>query len=210
MPFGRRAQEPSPRLLALLAESGRPWASLPDAPGAEQPDDELAWVPQRKDIDIGASEHERGSGSTGWLERSRGMGGNTSARGPSGRHRRPRGPAPPMLGLPESIRSARFGAPAPALMGVAIVLALAVVVFGVRVAWAKADSRPSVVSPNASQRPSAFEHGGTTSPALLPASATASGGRAGQVVVHVVGQGRRPGVVTLPAGSRVAAAVQEA
>jgi competence protein ComEA len=167
-------------------------------------------VPQRDDIDIGTAGQERGSGSTGWLARSRPIGGKTSTRGLSGRHRRPRGPAPPVLGLPESLRSARFGAPAPALVGVAIMLALAVVVFGVRIAWARAESRPSVVSPSASQRPSALEHGGTTSPALLPASASASGGRASQVVVHVVGQIRRPGVVTLPAGSRVADAVREA
>jgi competence protein ComEA len=112
-----------------------------------------------------------------------------------------------MLVLPGILRSARLGVRSRALVGLAAVLALAVVVFGVRVAWARAESRPTVVAPGAGERSSALQRGSDPAPGLVPTGATTAVRPGGQVVVHVVGRVRHPGLVTLAAGSRVADAI---
>ena len=87
---------------------------------------------------------------------------------------------------------------------------VAAVGFGARVAWAKAASTPQVVAP--SQSGSAMGGRGPTG-SVFASSSTASGGGgppAGTVTVHVVGQVERPGVFTLPTGSRVSDAVAKA
>jgi competence protein ComEA len=91
------------------------------------------------------------------------------------------------------------------------VVLVAAVAFGVRVAWARAASTPQVVAPSASG--SALGDHRPTAGALA-SSSTASGGGGppgtGTVTVHVVGQVKRPGVFTMPAGSRVSDAVTRA
>jgi competence protein ComEA len=93
-----------------------------------------------------------------------------------------------------------------------LVVLVAAVAFGVRVAWARAASTPQVVAPS-SAAGSAL---GTRSPTggVFASSSTASGGggppAAGTITVHVVGQVRRPGVFSMPAGSRVADVVTKA
>lgn len=87
---------------------------------------------------------------------------------------------------------------------------VAAVGFGARVAWARAASTPQVVAP--SQSGSALGNRSPTG-SVFASSSTGSGGGgppAGTVTVHVVGQVERPGVFTMPAGSRVSDVVAKA
>ena len=127
-----------------------------------------------------------------------------------GRHRRPSPPPPRLLTLPASLRSARVQAPRAATIGLILVVVLTAVGFGVRVAWAKAASAPRPVTVGATG--SAIATGGPHG--LLKSSPTNAGAMATSVgaglTVHVVGQVFKPGLVRLPAGSRVADALAKA
>ena len=129
----------------------------------------------------------------------------------AGRHRRPTPPGPRFLTVPVSLRGARLSGPRAAAAGLLLVVLVASVAFGVRVAWARAASTPQVVAPSASGS-ALGEHRPTGS--VFASSSTASGGggppAVGTVTVHVVGQVKRPGVFAMPAGSRVADAVTKA
>jgi competence protein ComEA len=138
-----------------------------------------------------------------------------------GRHRRARPPGPRLLTVPESLRGARVSAPRLAVVGLLFVLAVAAVGFGARVAWARAASQPHVVAPARhgtavtarGSAAAAFATGGQDAARAGPSADAPSGSvpGAGQVLtVHVVGQVRHPGVLRLPAGSRVADAVERA
>ncbi|SDO77690.1 competence protein ComEA [Pedococcus dokdonensis] len=119
-------------------------------------------------------------------------------------------PGPRFLTVPASLQGSRLSGPRAAAAGMVLVVLLATLAFGVRVAWAKAASTPQVVAP--SQSGSAVD-GRTRSTSNFASSSTASGGGgppAGTVTVHVVGQVRHPGVFTLPAGSRVGDVVKRA
>ena len=139
-----------------------------------------------------------------------------------GRHRRPRPPGPRILTLPRALQGARVSGPAAAALGMALVVVVAAVVLGVRVAWAKASSAPepvgssavsagggSALARRASAPPGFSSHattggpGGPDGPGGVPSGPQ-------QLVVHVVGQVKRPGVVLLRPGARVRDAVAKA
>lgn len=120
-----------------------------------------------------------------------------------------------MLALPEALRGARLGAPRLAVLGLLLVVLVAAVGFGARVAWARAASTPRVVAP-AEHRGSALAARGAAASAFATTTTgpgTATGGARADpaaVTVHVVGQVRHAGVFRLPAGSRVSDAVARA
>lgn len=104
-----------------------------------------------------------------------------------------------------------------AVLGVLVLLVAVAVILGIRVAWARSTSKPEPIAAAAHGSPSglvartvpaAFASTGpaglpTTGPAALPTTAAV-------LLVHVVGQVRRPGVVSLPPGSRALDAVNKA
>ncbi|HEY7717992.1 MAG TPA: ComEA family DNA-binding protein, partial [Pedococcus sp.] len=153
---------------------------------------------------------------------------STGAVRSAGRHRRPTPPHPALLALPRPLRGARVSAPSAALLGLALAVLAAALVFGVRVALTAAASAPEPVgrsTPSGSSPGSAVVPGprggsagglgaSTAAAGEGPPTGGATGGRAdapaGTLVVHVVGQVRRPGVLTLPAGARVGDALAKA
>jgi len=124
--------------------------------------------------------------------------------------------------LPAAFVGARWQPGRAALVGVVIVVALAVAVFGLRVAWARSADSGTVIAPGGGSRagPNAVSAGavpvgvsgtsGTPSAGAAPAASRGASPSVGVVVVHVVGRVRHPGVRQLPAGSRVADAVKAA
>jgi competence protein ComEA len=120
--------------------------------------------------------------------------------------------------LPTALIGARWGPSRAAVLGVIIVVALGSALLGLRVIWAQSHSGGTVLAPRGDSptsatvvRSGAGSDGsadplGNGSPTPAP---PAREGRA-SVVVHVVGQVRRPGVVKVPVGSRVCEAIAAA
>src|SRR6478672_3962365 len=131
MPLRRRPPEPSPRLRALLASgSALPAGGTADPPPARVSSAAPPVTPWQPDRD--------------WLED---VGGPPAVdrrppQRPStgGRHRRPTPPGPRFFALPQSLVGARLSGPRAAVAGLLIVVVVAAVGFGVRVAWARAAS----------------------------------------------------------------------
>jgi competence protein ComEA len=128
---------------------------------------------------------------------------------PGGRHR----PQPRVLTVPVAFRGARVAVSVRAVVAFLVVLVVAVLFFAVRVARAQETSAPQPVptgegvvgrgSVSATFSPSTsggMSSGVSVGATTGPASARGSPER---LVVDVVGQVARPGVVTVPGGSRV-------
>lgn len=128
----------------------------------------------------------------------------------------------PRLRLPSSVREGRYEVSGRAVRGVVFVVVLALVVLGGRYLLAERAAQPSAAGQVSSTAPAAGTvetagdrsgFGGAVSPSGSAPSGTASSGAAeptGEVTVHVVGQVKAPGLVTIAAGSRVGDAVDEA
>ena len=114
-----------------------------------------------------------------------------------------------LLRAPESLESARWVPSRTAVIAMVLVAGCAMAVFGIRVLLTRADSSSSTSTPSvaASARVSSGPSIATAS--ASPRSAGASTAPT-TLRVHVVGAVSRPGVVTLPTGSRVFDAVSAA
>jgi competence protein ComEA len=126
---------------------------------------------------------------------------------PGGRHR----PPPRVLTVPVAFRGARVAVSVRAVLAFVVLLVVAVVFFAVRVARAQEAAAPQPVpagegvvargSASATFGPSG---GGGSDVSTGATTGTASArGSPQSLVVDVVGQVARPGVVTVPGGSRV-------
>ncbi|HKJ12562.1 MAG TPA: helix-hairpin-helix domain-containing protein [Ornithinimicrobium sp.] len=120
------------------------------------------------------------------------------------------GSTPGVLTLPRALRRARVRVASPVLAGAVLVVLAVLAVLGVRVLAAQPSSeataipRADSVAVTATQAPS--PGAGMHADAAPAAASTASG----TAYVHVIGAVRDAGVVDVPAGSRVADAVDAA
>lgn len=129
---------------------------------------------------------------------------------PQSRSERHRAVAPPVR-VPTSLRGAVVAPGRWAVLGVAVVVVVAIALFATRTLLARTQSAPHPIGTTVGAIT-----GPATSTATSRGSRTPSGGssaaasESGTIEVHVLGQVRNPGVVTVPAGARVLDVVQAA
>src|SRR6478735_2638844 len=196
------------RLRSLLASARpRPAPTVPngwvpeEAPASVESAD-LAWLDEGA---LGASGvPERGGSAAGEGP------GSGSGSGGEGRHR----PPPRVLTVPVAFRGARVAVSVRAVVAFVLVLVVAAVFFAVRVARAQQAAAPQSVPTGEGlvargSVPAAFATGATGATGASggdpsqTSGASARGSPGRLVVIDVVGQVARPGVVTVPDGSRL-------
>ena len=210
-------QPPSPpvtaRIRALLGVDGAGRRSPRAARARVIPADGQpvwGWIPDPPEQVVGTADHESGREARVVVAAGRG-----------GRHRPAAGPG--LVTTPLALRGARIHVSWQAVVAFVVVLLFAAVVFAVRVARADQTSTSRPVGSAAPagvvgrSLPSAFATTGGTGPAAPPPSESVAAGGGGSgagskaglatIVVHIVGQVARPGVVTVVSGARVVDAI---
>lgn len=127
---------------------------------------------------------------------------------------------PRVLELPATLARGRYGVSRQAVVGVALVVAVAVAMLGGRYLLARGEAAPEPVAASAEsgtgEPGAAGESGAAGEPAagsttpVAGGDPTAAATPSGSVTVHVVGEVEDPGVVTLDGGARVSEALEEA
>lgn len=113
--------------------------------------------------------------------------------------------------VPEPVAQARWRPSTRSVLALGVVLLIAAAVLGLRFWWAVRSSAdpPSLPRPVATVPVGAQGIANSAGPPTSGgAGIPAAGGAGGALLVHVVGQVRRPGVVRVPAGGRVEDAVR--
>lgn len=117
---------------------------------------------------------------------------------------------PAVLELPSTVATGRYSVSRQAVIGVVLVVALAVVVLGARYFMAREDAAPQPVAEVAASGDRSAFASSEDEAADEPVSDQADEPPAPDVTVHVVGEVESPGIVSLPGGSRVVDALQDA
>ncbi len=145
-----------------------------------------------------------------------------SPRGRGGRHTRVPEDRPGWVTVPAGVRGGRLRLVRPAVLAAIVLVVVFAAVFGARLLLAQRMGEPvapgaagAAGAPLAAGRPASAGSSAATDPAPTDGAAGSTPGGAasaadGIVVVHVVGQVRRPGVVELAAGGRVVDAIAKA
>lgn len=206
----RRAPEPV---------SDRVWARLtPRAEeGVQEADGAAAGAPAGAAGEVATASPEPWVPTRPGAAESRAHDGGRRARSERGDTHDVRGRRRLRVEVPGRLRGADWVVSHRAALGMAVVVALAVAIFGLRLAWAGTADAPRLIRPAttvpggtpdgaATAAPSASARAPTRSPGALPGTSSSVGPQ-GFVVVDVVGQVVHPGLVRLSAGSRVADAL---
>ena len=196
-------------------QGGGPWGTADEEPSEQWRDERVG----RRRARVAAGSLDGGAGAAvaerRWAD--------AVADGPAGPRdgRHARAPYPrAWVRLPAALVGARWQPGRAAVVGIVVVVALAVALFGLRVAWAGSTDGETVLAPGGGSRAGPTGVTARASPVGVTGQAGGTSATTGapsgapkpveEVVVHVVGRVRHPGVRRLPSGSRVAEAVEAA